>query len=360
MFTQLPNGLHFEWTIKALLAGKHVLLEKPAANTAAETRQMFALAKERGLVLLEAFHYRFHPAIQRVKAILESGELGAVQSVRANMLTTKGIFTGDDIRFDYDLGGGAMMDMGCACPYSLANRGAERPAGYALCVTRYLGGEPTEVLAASHVERGPRVDRATDVHLALASGATARLACDLEFPAAFAGVVPHLPDWSVAATCEGGSVALTNFLMPVHWHSIVVTKADGTVRTEKAYTGAGKGEAWWSTCGIWFLRLGSERRADCWDRYRYQLEAFVDRLRGREPQHWFTEEDSVQNMHWIEQIYAKVSVLRLCCYPAYPDEFRADTGADQRRRTSRMRDALHTTLAVFCTRRLLPRSVRVR
>jgi hypothetical protein len=182
MFTQLPNGLHFEWTIKALLAGKHVLLEKPAANTAAETRQMFALAKERGLVLLEAFHYRFHPAIQRVKAILESGELGAVQSVRANMLTTKGIFTGDDIRFDYDLGGGAMMDMGCACPYSLANRGAERPAGYALCVTRYLGGEPTEVLAASHVERGPRVDRATDVHLALASGATARLACDLEFP----------------------------------------------------------------------------------------------------------------------------------------------------------------------------------
>lgn len=58
LIAQLPNGLHFEWTMKALAAGKHVLLEKPSANTAAETRQMFALAEQRGLVLLEAFHYR--------------------------------------------------------------------------------------------------------------------------------------------------------------------------------------------------------------------------------------------------------------------------------------------------------------
>lgn len=55
---QLPNGLHYEWTMKALAAGKHVLLEKPSANTAEETRKMFASAQEKGLVLLEAFHYR--------------------------------------------------------------------------------------------------------------------------------------------------------------------------------------------------------------------------------------------------------------------------------------------------------------
>jgi predicted dehydrogenase len=56
--SQLPNGLHYEWTMKALAAGKHVLLEKPSANTAEETRRMFAFAQEKGLVLLEAFHYR--------------------------------------------------------------------------------------------------------------------------------------------------------------------------------------------------------------------------------------------------------------------------------------------------------------
>jgi predicted dehydrogenase len=55
---QLPNGLHYEWTMKALAAGKHVLLEKPSGNTAEETRRMFSLADQKGLVLLEAFHYR--------------------------------------------------------------------------------------------------------------------------------------------------------------------------------------------------------------------------------------------------------------------------------------------------------------
>lgn len=55
---QLPNGLHYEWTLKALAAGKHVLLEKPSADTAEEAREMFELAESKGLVLLEAFHYR--------------------------------------------------------------------------------------------------------------------------------------------------------------------------------------------------------------------------------------------------------------------------------------------------------------
>ena len=51
--------LHFEWTMKALLAGKHVLNEKPSADTAEETRQMFDLAEQKGLVLLDAYHYRY-------------------------------------------------------------------------------------------------------------------------------------------------------------------------------------------------------------------------------------------------------------------------------------------------------------
>jgi predicted dehydrogenase len=55
---QLPNGLHFEWTAKALLAGKHVLLEKPSTDTEEETRKLFEIADAKGLVLLEAFHSR--------------------------------------------------------------------------------------------------------------------------------------------------------------------------------------------------------------------------------------------------------------------------------------------------------------
>jgi predicted dehydrogenase len=99
--------------MKALLAGKHVLLEKPSANRSAETAAMFALAKEKDLVLLEAFHYQFHPAIHRVKAILDSGELGRITSTNAIMKMPQGFIKAGDIRFDHALGGGGLMDMGC-------------------------------------------------------------------------------------------------------------------------------------------------------------------------------------------------------------------------------------------------------
>lgn len=57
--------------------------------------------------------WRFHPAIQRVKAILDSGELGAIKSLEARLAIPRGAMKDDDIRFDLSLGGGALMDMGC-------------------------------------------------------------------------------------------------------------------------------------------------------------------------------------------------------------------------------------------------------
>ena len=128
---KLPNGLHYEWTMKALAAGKHVLLEKPSGGVAEETRRMFEFANQRGLVLLEAFHYRlvvkicvirqscqlfrFHPAIQRVKEIIDSRELGTVKEIHATLCFPKGIVPDDNIRMIYDIGGGALMDCGCKC-----------------------------------------------------------------------------------------------------------------------------------------------------------------------------------------------------------------------------------------------------
>lgn len=120
--------------MKALGAGKHVLLEKPSADTAAETSQMFAFAEEKGLVLLEAFHYRyvcrskygtrqliqrtrFHPAIQRAKAIIDSGELGAIKNISSTLTVPAGFIPASDIRYNYELGGGALMDMGCKLPF---------------------------------------------------------------------------------------------------------------------------------------------------------------------------------------------------------------------------------------------------
>src|ERR1041385_6737402 len=81
IYNPLPNGLHAEWTIRALRAGKHVLCEKPFSANAQEAECMAKTATETGLVLSEAFHYRYHPLATRIKAIVESGELGALRHI---------------------------------------------------------------------------------------------------------------------------------------------------------------------------------------------------------------------------------------------------------------------------------------
>lgn len=74
--------------------------------------------------------------------------------------------------------------------------------------------------------------------------------------------------------------------MPTLYHSITVTTGNKS-RVEKAYTFPDLGEPWWTT-------------------YRYQLEAFVNKVKGRTPHTWVTKEDSIKNMEAIESVYAKV------------------------------------------------------
>src|SRR5256712_4397526 len=67
IYNPLPNALHCAWTIRALAAGKHVLCEKPFASNADEARRMADAARAHGRVLMEAFHYRFHPLAARMR-----------------------------------------------------------------------------------------------------------------------------------------------------------------------------------------------------------------------------------------------------------------------------------------------------
>jgi len=83
IYNPLPNGLHAEWTIRALKAGKHVLCEKPFASNASEAQEMTKVAEETGLVVSEAFAYRYHPLAARMKEIMASGELGKIQHIDA-------------------------------------------------------------------------------------------------------------------------------------------------------------------------------------------------------------------------------------------------------------------------------------
>ncbi|MGH3409084.1 MAG: Gfo/Idh/MocA family protein [Streptosporangiaceae bacterium] len=82
IYNPLPNSLHAPWTLRAIAAGKHVLCEKPFASNEAEAAEVADAAKSAGVVVMEAFHYRYHPLARQMQQIA-AGELGELQHVEA-------------------------------------------------------------------------------------------------------------------------------------------------------------------------------------------------------------------------------------------------------------------------------------
>ncbi len=148
VYIPLPNHLHRPWTLKALNAGKHVLCEKPLACNASEARQMASAARDAGLVLMEAFMYRFHPRSQRIKQMVAEGSIGTpclVRSAFCFRMSEKDWTNPENARLKPELGGGALLDVGC----------------YGVSVARWLlGSEPTQVQAQAVYHSSE-----TDVHL---------------------------------------------------------------------------------------------------------------------------------------------------------------------------------------------------
>ena len=111
VYVSLTNAQHLEWVIAALEAGKHVLCEKPLALNAAEAHTMFDVAQRADRLLVEASWVRWHPRFQRMVALVESGALGALTSIDSS-LTFIGAMT-NNYRLSPELGGGALLDVGC-------------------------------------------------------------------------------------------------------------------------------------------------------------------------------------------------------------------------------------------------------
>ncbi|KAL0954479.1 hypothetical protein HGRIS_003448 [Hohenbuehelia grisea] len=276
IYNPLPNSLHFEWTLKALAAGKHVLCEKPMADTAEEARAMFNLAEEKGLILLEAWQPQFHPAIHRVKAIVDEGLLGKIVSLHAYIGVWGWLFfIKNDIRFNYDLGGGALMDMG---PYPIN-------------LMRYITSSSPTVERSFAITRSQDIDRLTDTDLIYGENIPAKMVLDSDMDGwGPFNLLPRMPKTVLRITCERGTVEIHNFVLPHIWHSITVIPKNGHSWTEKAYKPTeGRGEEWWSA-------------------YRFQLEAFVDKVRGRDPRCWRTPEESIDEMRIIDEIYTKAGL----------------------------------------------------
>ena len=112
VYIPLPNHLHKEWVIKALKAGKHVLCEKPLALNAEDAKEMFEVAKENNVILMEAYAYLHTNYISSLKADIDSGVIGDVDFIETAFYTQGYV---EDIRIHKSMGGGAIYDLGCYC-----------------------------------------------------------------------------------------------------------------------------------------------------------------------------------------------------------------------------------------------------
>jgi len=261
VYIPLPNGLHFQYAKKSLMAGKHVLVEKPCTSNEEQANELFRLAESRNLVLLEGLHYRHHPLLLRLKQLIENGEIGRVKHAHATA-TFPNIFGKDNIRWDLNLAGGTTMDSGC----------------YALSLLRFImDSEPISVTSAKASLLKEGIDNAIEATLVFPEGRTGSISCS--YTESYFRPGKSVP--TVTIEGERGTVTISNWMIPTIWHSLKIFKlrdnGEGYTETEKRY-------------------------GDGTSTYRYQLEDFEKKIRGKTPNAWVDPLDSVNNMKAIDMV----------------------------------------------------------
>ena len=250
VYNPLPNGLHGVWTMRALEAGKHVLCEKPFTANADEAQAVAEAAAASGLVVMEAFHYRYHPVAQRMIDIVAGGDIGTLRHVETAMCIP--LPMPKDIRYRLDLAGGATMDTGC----------------YAVHMNRSVAGaEPAVVSAYARTAR-PGVDRWMRAELQYPGGVTGTMTCALWSST--------LLKVSVRAFGTAGELRVFNPTGPQFGYRMTVKRAGAKER----------------------IRVDGAKTAT----YTYQLRAFLAAVRdGVAP--LTPPADAVGNMQVIDAIY---------------------------------------------------------
>lgn len=248
VYNPLPINAHCEWTLRALDAGKHVLCEKSFASNAREAELMHQRALDTGLVLMDAFHYRYHPVFNRAKEIFDSGVLGTIATIDAVFcVPVKGV---SDIRMNYGTGGGVTMDIGC----------------YPVSWVRHLTGqEPIEV-EADAVIGPPLVDLALEARMVFDGGIVATIRGDMRESVSMTA--------RIRVVGERGEMIVENPIAPQMGHLITLT-LDGASSFEVL-----------------------DRRPS----YCYQLDAFLDAVEQGTPLHTDSA-DAVKQMQLIDRCY---------------------------------------------------------
>lgn len=211
VYNALHNGAHAPWNLRALQAGKHVLTEKPSASNAAQAKEVADSVRTSGLVFMEGFHYYYHPVMQRVLEVISSGEIGEVEHVESALMVSPP--ADDDPRWQWNLAGGALMDLGC---YSLH---AQR-----MISKLVAGGEP-KVDSAEAITRYADIDEEFEIRLRYPNDVTGTARCS------FAA------EWDSPLRVSGslGSVYAPCFVVPSRDDRVIV-EVNGSERVEQLGT----------------------------------------------------------------------------------------------------------------------------
>jgi predicted dehydrogenase len=184
-----PPSCHAAHAIAALCAGKAVLCEKPFTPTIAQAEAMVAASRAADRPILEALHYRFHPAFTQVLDDVRSGVLGELVAIDATFETSIARNDGE-FRWCEALGGGALLDLGCYAAHAIRT----------LC-----GGEPRVTSATHRLENGVDVETTAVMHLP--SGGVGRLTCSM---------VASEARKTLAIRGDRGEITVSNYVVPHH------------------------------------------------------------------------------------------------------------------------------------------------
>jgi predicted dehydrogenase len=181
----LHNGMHCEWSCRALAAGKHVLCEKPLGCNPAEVEQMVSASRKTGKLLMEGFMYRFHPQMSAILGrVRDIGRIVHINSYRMAYGRDRG-----NPRYWADAGGGALLDIGCYC----------------VNFSRAIAGEPTQCEAQAHFENG--VDLTLTGMMAFPGNVTAQFSCSMEAE----------PNFGAEIIGTAGKIIIPHPWMPPVW-----------------------------------------------------------------------------------------------------------------------------------------------
>lgn len=270
VYNVLPNALRCQWSVHALVAGKHVLSETPICSNAREAVMLQRAAEDAGKVMLEGSHPTYHPLTKRIREMVVEGKVGKLERIALTLPVTASLY-GTAVCSKV----GALMGVGTYC----------------VGLIRALAREEPRVLRAraQRAEDAPEVDVAMSCDLALPSGAIAHFDCSL---------TPQKADTAAAELTVSGS---NGIILAKEWfggrgttgNTIALQQFDG--------------------CGERSVESLDNPKPEKRDTYYYQLMSFVDEVRAQTGGHagmpWdytqcqVTPSDAVRNMAVIDAIY---------------------------------------------------------